>query len=151
MLRRPPLIILLAAAALAGCGPAAQQDSAEEFSGPPREVVATVEALQEAAGAGDAQAVCSNLLATSVQDKLRATRTPCAAAVEDALTATDVSELQVPSDGVQIEGAQAKVRVEVGAREGAIDTVTFAMVREGRNWKLAGIEGAAAPGDEPQG
>jgi hypothetical protein len=29
--------------------------------------------------------------------------------------------------------------------------VTFAMVREGRNWKLAGIEGAAAPGGGPQG
>jgi len=147
MLRRPPLIILLAAAALAGCGPAAQQDSAEEFSGPPREVVATVEALQEAAGAGDAQAVCSNLLA----DALRAKRTPCAEAVEDALAATDVVELEVPRDGVQIQGDRARVRVEVGADEEAVDTVTFAMVREGRNWKLAGIEGAAAPGDEPQG
>jgi hypothetical protein len=43
------------------------------------------------------------------------------------------------------------VRVEGGARAGAIDTVTIAMVREGRNWKLAGIEGAAAPGGGPQG
>jgi hypothetical protein len=113
--------------------------------------VATVEALQEAASSRDAQTVCSNLLASSVQDALRATRTPCAEAVEDALTATDVVELDVPSNGVQIEGATARVRVEVGAREGAIDTVTFAMVREGRNWKLAGIEGAAAPGGGPQG
>ncbi|MCP9488744.1 MAG: hypothetical protein MSC31_02565 [Solirubrobacteraceae bacterium MAG38_C4-C5] len=151
MLRRAPLITLLAAAALAGCGPAAGQDSAEDFTGPPREVVATVEALQEAASARDAQSVCSNLLAASVQDDLRATRTPCAEAVEDALTATDVVELEVPRDGVRIQGAQARVRVEVGAREGAIDTVTFAMVREGSNWKLAGIEGAAPPGGGPQG
>jgi hypothetical protein len=151
MLRRAPIIILLTVAALAGCGPAAGQDSTEGFSGPPAEVVATVEALQEAASSRDAQTVCSNLLATSVQDALRATRTPCAEAVEDALTATDVVELDVPSNGVQIEGATARVRVEVGAREGAIDTVTFAMVREGRNWKLAGIEGAAAPGGGPQG
>jgi hypothetical protein len=144
MLRRAPLITLLAAVALAGCGPAAEQDAAEEFTGPPREIVATVEALQEAAAARDAQAVCSNLLASTVQDALSASGTPCAEAVEDALVATDVSELEVPRDGVQIQGEQARVRVEVGDREGAADTVTFAMVREGRDWKLAGIEGAAA-------
>jgi len=68
MLRRAPIIILLTVAALAGCGPAAGQDSTEGFSGPPAEVVATVEALQEAASSRDAQTVCSNLLATSVQD-----------------------------------------------------------------------------------
>jgi hypothetical protein len=107
-----------------------------------------VEALQEAASARDAQAVCSNLLATSVQDALRATRTPCAEAVEDALTATDVVELEVPENGVRIEGPEAQVSVEVGEREGAMDSVTFAMVREGRNWKLAGIEGAPAPGGD---
>ncbi len=148
MFRRLPLIILLAAVALAGCGPAAQQDSAEEFTGPSREVVATVEALQEAAGARDAQGLCSNLLAASVQDALRGARTPCAEAVEDALAATDVVELQVPRDGVQIQGAQAQVRVEVGAGEEAVDTVTFAMVREGRDWKLAAIEGAQPPGGD---
>ena len=141
MLSRASLIILLAAAAAtAGCGPGAGQDSTEEFSGPAREVVATVEALQEAAGARDAQAVCSNLLATSIQDALRASRTPCADAVEDALAAADVVELQVPRGGVRIEGDRARVRVEVG-REGATDTASFVMVREGRNWKLAGIEG----------
>jgi hypothetical protein len=145
MLRRAPLIGLLAAAATAGCGPGAD-DSAEDFSGPPREVVATVEVLQEAAGARDAQAVCSNLLAAPVQDALRASRTPCAEAVEDAMAAADVVELTVPRGGVRIEGDEARVRVEVGAREGDIDTVTFAMVREGRNWKLAGIEGAQPPG-----
>ncbi|MBA3860834.1 MAG: hypothetical protein H0X56_02575 [Solirubrobacterales bacterium] len=147
MLRRAPIIILLTVAALAGCGPAAGQDSTEGFSGPPAEVVATVEALQEAASSRDAQTVCSNLLA----DALRAKRTPCAEAVEDALAATDVVELEVPRDGVQIQGDRARVRVEVGADEEAVDTVTFAMVREGRNWKLAGIEGAAAPGGGPQG
>jgi len=151
MPRRSPLIIILAAAALAGCGPAAGQDSAEDFTGPPREVVATVEALQEAANARDAQNVCSNLLAPSVQDALRATRTPCAEAVEDALSAADVFELEVPRDGVRIQDDRARVRVEVGDREGAIDTVTFAMVREGRNWKLAGIEGATPPGDGLRG
>ena len=107
--------------------------------------MATVEALQEAAGARDAQSVCS-LLAPSVQDVLRASRTPCAEAVEDALAATDVVELTVPRGGVRVQGDQARVRVEVGEREGAIDTVTFAMVREGRDWKLARIEGAQPPG-----
>ncbi|MDQ3768819.1 MAG: hypothetical protein M3370_04975 [Actinomycetota bacterium] len=145
MFSRAPLIVLLAAAATAGCGLGAGQDSTEDFSGPAREVVATVEALQEAAGARDAQAVCSNLLATPIQDALRASRTPCADAVEDALAAADVVELQVPRGGVQIEGDRARVRVEVG-REDATDTATFVMVREGRNWKLAGIEGAQPPG-----
>ncbi len=152
MLRRAPLIILLAVAALAGCGPAAGQDSTEDFTGPPGEIVATVEALQEAAGARDAQAVCSNLLASEVLRVMRARGTPCPRAVEDALLATGVVELQVPRDGVQIQGEdEAQVRVEVGAREGEIDTVTFAMVREERTWKLAGIDGAAAPGGGPQG
>lgn len=143
---RAPLILPLAAAAIAGCAGGAAQDSTEDFSGPAREVVAAVESVQEAAGARDAQAVCSNLLATSVQDALRATRTPCAEAVEDALVATDVVELTVPRGGVQIQDDRARVRVEVGDREGATETVTFAMVREGHNWKLAGIEGAQPPG-----
>ena len=145
MFRRVPLVILLTATAMVGCGPGVE-DSAEEFSGPAREVVAAVEALQEAAGARDAQTVCSNLLASSVQDALSARGTSCAEAVEDALVAADVVELTVPRGGVQIEGDQARVRVEVGDREGATDTVTFAMVRQGRDWKLAGIQGAQPPG-----
>ena len=151
MVRRAALIILLGAAALAGCGPAGGEDSAEDFAGPEREVVATVEAIQEAAASRDAQGLCSNLLAPSVQDALRASRTPCAEAVEDALTATDIVELQVPPGAVEIQDAEARVRVEVGAPEEEVDTVTFAMVREGRNWKLAGIEGAAPPGGAPPG
>lgn len=150
MLRRAPLTILLAAVATAGCAGGAE-DSTEDFSGPQREVVATVEALQEAAGARDAQTVCSELLAPKVQDDLRASGTPCAEAVEDAMAAADVVELKVPPGGVRIAGDQARVRVEVGAREGATDTVTFAMVREGRDWRLAGIEGAQPPGGGPRG
>ncbi|HEV2819807.1 MAG TPA: hypothetical protein VGW11_04810 [Solirubrobacteraceae bacterium] len=146
MPRRAALTLLLAATAIAGCGTGTEEDSTERFSGPAREVVATVETLQEAAGARDAQAICSNLLATSVQDALRATRTPCAEAVEDALTATDVVDLTVPPGGVQLQGDQARVRVEVGDREGASAPATFAMVREGANWKLGGIQGAQPPG-----
>lgn len=151
MAGRALLLTLLAAAALAGCAPAGE-DSTENFTEEPqREVVATVEALQEAAASRDAQGICSDLLASSVQEALRASRTPCAAAVEDALAATNVVELQVPRGAVQLRDDEARVRVQVGQGEEDLETVTFAMVQEGRNWKLAGIEGATSPGGGASG
>jgi len=134
----PPALV--AALLVAGCGPAAGGDSAEEFTGPAREVAATVEALEEAATARDAQRICARLLAPEVLDRMRAAGTSCAPAVEDALLSADVTELAVREGQVKIQGRRATARVAVGRGENPTVT-TFRLVRARDGWRIAGFEG----------
>jgi len=131
---------LLAALLLAGCGPVAGGDGAGDFTGPAREVVATVEALQEAAAARDAQRICARVLAPEVLERMRAAGTSCAPAVEDALLSADVTDLAVREGQVQVRGRSATARVAVGAGENSTVT-TFRLVRARDGWRIAGFEG----------
>ncbi|HEV2771186.1 MAG TPA: hypothetical protein VGV40_13465 [Solirubrobacteraceae bacterium] len=132
----PPALV--AALLIAGCGPAAGGDSAGEFTGPAREVAATVEALQEAAGARDAQRICARVLAPDVLRRMRAAGTSCVPAVEDALLSVDVTELTVREGQVRVQGPTASARVTVGNGENPTVT-TFQLVRARDGWRIAGF------------
>lgn len=131
---------LVAALLIAGCGPAAGGDTTGDFTGPAREVAATVEALQEAAAARDAQRICGQLLAREVLDRMRAAGTSCAPAVEDALLSADVTELTVREGQVRVQGRRAAARVAVGTGENPTVT-TFRLVRAPDGWRITGFEG----------
>ena len=129
---------LVAALAAGGCG-AAQDDSAEDFTGERQAVAQTVEDLQKAGRKDDAQKICDDLLAAPVVTRLRAqpgVKRDCATALEDSLEDADAFEMTVKSVNVTGNRATAVVESEAGD-EDRTDTLSF--VKEGSNWKLASI------------
>ena len=131
-MRRPILLssILLALAA-AGCGAAA--DSTEDFEGEERRVATVIEDLQDAAAKDEQRRICRQLLASDLAGRT----TDCTATVKTALEESDSDELEVKS--VRVEGERARAQVATGTDED--QTVTFELVRENGDWRIASLGG----------
>ena len=129
---------LAAALAVAGCG-AAQDDSANDFTGERQAVAQTVEDLEKAGRKDDSQKICDDLLAASVVTRLKAqpgAKRDCATALEDSLEDADAFDMTVKSVNVVGNRATAVVKSDAGDDD-RTDTLSF--VKEGNNWKLASI------------
>jgi len=124
------LLFVLAALGLGACG--GQGDDAADFQGAEQEVADTVSDLQEAAAAGDQERLCSSLLAAELTRRAG----DCRRVVEQALDDADAFELETVRVRVQGAAATARVRAATGDDERG---VTLRFVRDGRNWKLAGV------------
>jgi hypothetical protein len=127
--------VLLAAFGLAGCG-AAQDTSADRFSGEEKRVAQVVDDLQAAAEKGDAAEICSRLLARAFVDRLAAGGSNCTAELDKALDDADNDELTVR--GVEVDGTAATAVVRDA--EGAVRSIDFA--REGSGWRATSLRGA---------
>ena len=122
---------ILLALAGAGCGAAA--DSSSDFKGEERKVATVVEDLQDAAAKGEERRICRQLLAA---DLARRT-TDCNATVSAALDESDNDELAVES--VRVSGETARAEVATGTDEE--QKVTFELVRENGDWRVASLGG----------
>lgn len=134
-------LALLAALAVGGCG-ASGDSSSVEFKGEDRAVAQVVEDLQEAGQRRDAQRMCEDLLAKPVVTRLteagRAApeKRSCAQTLEESLKDADTFDLEVTKVTVTGGRALATVSSDAGEKD---RTNTLALVKEGRNWKLAEI------------
>jgi hypothetical protein len=130
-------LLLLAATllALAGCG-AEQESSIDRFQGTERDVAQKVEDLQEAGESGNAEDICSEILARSVVDQLSAAGADCTDEMEKAISDADDFDLEVRD--VTVTGNQATVRVQRGD-DGR--TATFEFTREGGQWRATSLSG----------
>jgi len=134
--------VILAAVVAGGCG-ASDASSTEDFKGEDRAVAQVVEDLQDAGRRGDAKRMCDDLLAKPVVDRLRevartlpARTDDCAEALDESLK--DADDFDLETTKVTIKGATATATVRSdGGKEDRTDTL--ALVKEGRNWKLAEI------------
>ena len=124
------ILMLLAAALLGACG--GSTSSAGEFEGERRDVAEVVENLQDAAEAGEADRICSEIMAREAVERLGDCKEEVTKAIEDA----DAFELEVQSVIVSGETATARVKGQEGTR----DVVrTFEFVREDGRWKATGL------------
>ena len=134
---RVHLCIPLAAAALAlgGCG--AQQDAAgEDFEGAEAEVAQVVEDLQSAAQQGDAEELCSRILAPELAGELSDGGSQCIDEMEKAVG--DVNDFDLEVTGVSISGTTARAEVDQGEDGKA---ATFELAREGDGWRVTSLAG----------
>ena len=139
--RLAPLALVVALAA-AGCGQS-NKDSATDFSGEQRAVAQAVEDLQSAGRKGDAQKICTDLLAPALIAEIRHASGDCAKVLDDALQDADTFEMTVEKVTVDGPRATAVVKSDAGKKD---RTDTLQLVREGRNWKVASLGGAPAGG-----
>jgi len=123
------VIVLLVLVALAGCGAAAS--SAGDFEGEEARVAETVQDVQEAGTADEAQEVCDELFARALAQRFQAGGGgDCRQEVGTAFDDADEFELTVQD--VTIQGTTARARVE-----GDGGTRTLTLVREGGRWRVS--------------
>jgi hypothetical protein len=128
--------LLLAAAGLAtGCG-ATGSNSASDFSGGKQDVATTIDDLSSNARKSDERAICTNLLASSLIQKLQTGGQTCATAISHALDDADTVDMTVKS--VTVTGTKATA---LGDSKQKAPNDTFQLVKEGGRWKIASFGG----------
>ena len=129
---------LLVAWPLAGCGE--DEDPLEGFTGRDRAVAATVLAYGAAARAGDAKAVCDDILAREAKAPLGR---ECVPRMTMALRAVTQQGLDVVA--VRFKGDTAIATVVTGAGESP-RSGPLALVEEGGLWRIARVGPLPPPG-----
>jgi uncharacterized cupredoxin-like copper-binding protein len=127
-------LALVLAAFAAGCNGSAS--STGDFQGEERQVADVVEKIQSAGETGDAREICTELLAKSLADEIRAAGSSCEQELEKAIDDADDFDLDVES--VDITGDTATARVK-GRDRGADRVMTFEFEREGSSWRATSL------------
>ena len=124
--------LILGALVVAGCG--GEASSAGEFEGEQRAVAEAVEELQTAAQRRDAEALCRDLLAKALRDRVAQGGTSCDKEMEKAVEDADALDLDV--EKVTVSGTTAQVTVAGDAGEERRSAV-LEMVKEDGRWRAA--------------
>ena len=132
-MHRVALIAAVLALALTGCG-AASSTSNSKFKGAQQDVVKVVDSLAQAGSRGDADKICTEILAKQLVTELKSAGGDCVTEMDRAIKDASDYDLQVTS--VKINGNNASAQVRQG-KDGQIATFTF--VREGDAWKASAL------------
>ena len=134
-----PLAAVAALTALAGCGPTGtSKSSSKNFTGAKKDVAQTVDDLASAAGKRDAKAICTELLAPALQQKLGSGGSSCQTVIADQLKDADLATLDTRSVTIDGQHATAVVRSQYYGKD---RDVTVMLVRgAGGAWRISGIQ-----------
>jgi hypothetical protein len=128
---------------LAGCGDSAPERPRASSPTPTATAVptsdpvaATLERYAQAVRAGDAATICSELLAETVLERVKAAGGDCERdLIADAIAAGGPG-YKVAVESVEVDGSRASASTRVTDRRGT-ETQTQPLVREGERWKLS--------------
>jgi hypothetical protein len=132
-MHRVALIAAVLALALTGCG-AASSTQNSKFKGAQQDVVKVVDSLAQAGSRGDANKICTEILAKQLVTELKSAGGDCVTEMDRAIKDASDYDLQVTS--VKINGANATAQVRQG-KDGQVATFTF--VKEGGVWKASAL------------
>jgi hypothetical protein len=122
---------------LAACGSAAQQ-SASRFKGDEAKVAEVVDELAAAGRAGDAQKICSEILASTLVTEIKNAGGDCVNEMDRAIADASDYDLQVRS--VKVRGPTATAQVRQGA-DGT--TATFTFIKDKGEWRASALGGGS--------
>jgi hypothetical protein len=117
-----------------GCSIGAD-DEPQPVSGVPKQIAATVGALERAIAAHDYETVCQELFSASARE--RAGGRECAAQLTSA--GEDVKRPQIEIRGIDVKGGRATVRVATRAEGQAAVADTLVLRREGARWLVEAL------------
>jgi hypothetical protein len=118
---------------LSACG-AATSTQNSQFKGEQENVVKVVDALAQAGTRGDADKICSEILAKQLVTELKSAGGDCVSEMDRAISDASDYDLQVTS--VKVNGANATAQVRQG-KDG--QTATFTFVKEGGGWRASAL------------
>jgi hypothetical protein len=132
MLRALALVAALTLS-LSACG-AASSSQNDKFKGAQQDVVKVVDSLASAGSRGDAERICTEILAKQLVTELKAAGGNCVTEMDRAIKDASDYDLQVTS--VKLNGDDATAQVRQG-KSGQVATFTF--VKEGGAWKASAL------------
>jgi hypothetical protein len=132
-MKRVALALLLVA--VAGCGTQSQSSSADKFTDADQKAVAEkVEDLESAGRRGQADDICSEILAKTLVSQLDAAGTDCATEMQKAID--DATQFDLEVQKVTINGNEATAEVKQGD-DGPTETMTF--TKESGDWRATAL------------
>jgi hypothetical protein len=134
-MHRVALIAAVLALALSGCGAAGSSQNSK-FKGAQADVVQVVDDLAQAGGRGDADKICTEILAKQLVTEIKSAGGDCVTEMDRAIKDASDYDLQVTS--VKINGDNATAQVRQG-KDGQVATFTF--VKEGGAWRASALGG----------
>ncbi|HET8758989.1 MAG TPA: hypothetical protein VFM58_23435 [Solirubrobacteraceae bacterium] len=134
-MKRVALALLLAGLLVAGCGTNQSPSSADKFSDPDQKAVAEkVEDLETAGRRGQADDICTNILAKTLVSQLDAAGTDCATEMQKAID--DATQFNLEVEKVTVDGSDATAEVKQGD-DGPTETMTF--TKENGDWRATAL------------
>jgi hypothetical protein len=121
--------------ALAACG---KTVSTTAFKGQQHEVAQTIANLQADATAGEQKKLCANDVAATIVARLGGSK-GCERAIKDQLAEVDSLEVSVQSIQVAASGATASAHIR-SVYSGKTRSGTISLVKEGKTWKVSGVQ-----------
>jgi len=118
---------------LSACGTATSTQN-DKFKGEQQDVVKVVDALAQAGSRGDAEKICTEILAKQLVTEIKSVGGDCTVEMDRAIKDASDYDLQVTS--VKINGNNATAQVRQG-KDG--QTATFTFVKEGGAWKASAL------------
>jgi hypothetical protein len=129
------VLALLLLVALAGCTSESQSSSADKFTDPDQKAIAEkVEDLEAAGRRGQADDICSDILAKTLVSQLDAAGTDCATEIQEAID--DATQFDLDVVKVTINGNEATAEVKQGD-DGPTETMTF--TKESGDWRATAL------------
>jgi hypothetical protein len=122
----------IAAVSLAACG--TKSTNVSQFSGEQKNVAQVVAALQKDGQQSKPDDICSKLLASSLQERIKAAGSSCGAEMKKAIDDADAFDLEVRT--VDVNGNSATATVH-GSDQGKGVTRTFQFTKEGGQWRIS--------------
>jgi hypothetical protein len=130
-----PLLLVLTACALAGCGDEGPSDE--------EQIRSTLTQFERATAAGDYEALCKRVLASTLVETVKQIGLPCEVALEKGFEDVDEPRLSVGTITVKDGTASAQVRSSASGQTPSEDTVK--LVKDGAAWKIASLGDAPGP------
>jgi hypothetical protein len=131
-------LLLLCAPLLAlGASACASTSTLSTFKGEDHAVAQVVSDLQSYGTAGEAQRICTNLLAGTVTARLHSAPGGCKHALKEQLSQVDTPEVTV--EKVQLHGATGATAEVKSTYAGKAKLTTVTLVKEDGAWKISSV------------
>ena len=132
-MRRTLALVASLTLSLSACGGATSSQNSK-FKGEQQEVAKVVDSLASAGSRGDADRICTEILAKQLVTELKSAGGDCVTEMDRAIKDASDYDLQVTS--VKVNGSTATAQVRQG-KDGQVATFTF--VKEGGAWKASAL------------
>lgn len=136
-----PAVLTAALLALSGCtqGTTANTD---DFEGTQKDVADAVFEFRDAVAKRDEAKICDAFFTDTLRDEIvrvgkgAGSGATCAKAIEESIQTIDAVDIEIPKDGITIEGTTATVKIKTDLAEGTDPTDTLTLTNE-RGWRIS--------------
>src|SRR4051812_10867507 len=133
-MRRTVTAAAALALALSGCGTASPSQESKFKGGDQAAVAKLVDELAKAGRAGNADKICTDILAKQLVDELKSAGGDCVSEMHRAIS--DATDYDLTVDNVKVTGDTATAQVRQGTSK---KIATFAFIKEKAGWRASAL------------